>query len=349
MIFIKIPLAPPVAFVASLRENQPFKIAKNPYYNKTRQGVFFVLLVSFRSIYKILSTTMKTPALPAALSLAVALAASACSSNRAAPPPPPGPPVTVAGPVRPAAASADGSHAHNQRLYGDASSALVSAAQARQIVNEFRAAYEGALKKPRMLIYINRDLVAPPDKNVVVKTTEAAAAGRSAAATTTTTLTDATKSAAAPAWSLADRQTARDIERLTARPYRAAGAAFADQKVAASMLPDSSITSHAGLNRYLVTEDGRKDREALAKVTDIVIEVLMSSRNLAVQQVSGVQTVAVPDIQMTAIRLSDAAILGQASSLELIGPNPPAAAFDVQAVTESTALVLMQDITAAAK
>ncbi|WP_334319769.1 hypothetical protein, partial [Termitidicoccus mucosus] len=286
---------------------------------------------------------MKTPALPAALFLAVALAATACSSNRGAPPPS-GPPVTVAGPTRPAATSADGSYAHNQRLYGDASSALVSAAQAQQIVNEFRAAYEGALKKPRMLIYINRDLVAPPDKNVVVKTTETAA-GRSAAATTTTTTTDATKSAAASAWSLADRQTARDIERLTARPYRAAGAAFADQKVAASMLPDSSITSHAELNRYLVTEDGRKDREALAKVTDIVIEVLMSSRNLTVQQVSGAQTVAVPDIQMTAIRLSDAAILGQSSSLELIGPNPPAAAFDVQAVTESTALVLMQDIT----
>jgi hypothetical protein len=292
---------------------------------------------------------MKTPALPAALFLAVALAATACSSNRGAPPPPPGPPVTVAGPARPAAAgSADGGYAHNQQLYGDASAALVSAAQARQIVNEFRAAYEGALKKPRMLIYINRDLVAPPDKNVVVKTTETAAVRSAAAATTTTTTTDATKSAA-PAWSLADRQTARDIERLTARPYRAAGAIFADQKVAASMLPDSSITSHAGLNRYLVTEDGRKDREALAKVTDIVIEVLMSSRALTVQQISGAQTVAVPDIQMTAIRLSDAAILGQASSLELIGPNPPADAFDVQAVTESTALVLMQDITAAAK
>jgi hypothetical protein len=295
---------------------------------------------------------MKTPALPAALSLAVALAATACSSNRGAPPPPPpGPPVTVAGPARPAAAlagAADGSYAHTQRLYGDASAALVSSAQAQQIVNEFRVAYEGALKKPRMLIYINRDLVAPPDKNVVVKTT-GTVTGRSAVSTTTTSAAKAAKSAAEPAWSLADRQTARDIERLTARPYRAAGAAFADQKIAASMLPDSSVTSHAELNRYLVTEAGRKDREALAKVTDIVIEVLLSSRHLTVQQVSGAQTVAVPDIQMTAIRLSDAAILGQASSLELIGPTPPSSAFDVQTVTESTALVLMQDITATAK
>ncbi len=284
---------------------------------------------------------MKTPAFTAALILAAALSATACSSNRGAPPPP-GPPVTVAaGPSKPAALAADGGYAHNQRLYGDASAALVSPAQAGQIINAFRSAYEGALKKPRMLIYINRDLVAPPDKNVVVKTTETAAA--------TTTTTDATKSAAAPAWSLADRQTARDIERLTARPYRAAGVVFADQKTAASMLPDSGVTSHAELNRYLVTENGRKDREALAKVADIVIEVLMSSRSITVQHVSGAQTLALPDIQMTAIRLADAAILGQSSSLELAGPNPPAAALDVQAVTESTALVLMQDITAAAK
>ncbi|MDR0902397.1 MAG: hypothetical protein LBM92_06475 [Opitutaceae bacterium] len=279
---------------------------------------------------------MKTPALAAALLLAAALAVTACSSNRgvsSAPPPPPGPPVTVVGPARPAAASAEGGYAHNQRLYGDASAELVSAAQAQQIVNEFRFAYEGALKKPRMLIYINRDLVTPPDKN---------AAGKTASGL------DAAKSGA-PAYPLADRQTARDIERLAARPYRAAGAIFADQKIAASMLPDSSVTSRAELNRYLVTEDGRKDREALAKVTDIVIEVLVSSRDITIQQVSGAQTAAVPDIQMTAIRLSDAAILGQASSLELIGANPPPAAFDAQIVTESTALVLMQDITATAK
>ncbi|MDR2676340.1 MAG: hypothetical protein LBC18_16120 [Opitutaceae bacterium] len=306
---------------------------------------------------------MKTPAPPsapsaalaAALLLAVALAATACSSNRAGggaqqPQPPPGPPVAVAGPARPAAAGADGSYAHDQRLYGDAGAALVSAAQALQIINEFRAACEGALKKPRMLIYINRDLVTPPDKNIVVKTTETTSARPAGATTTTTTTTiDAARPSAAPAWSLADRQTARDIERLTARPYRAAGATFADQKIAASMLPDSSITSHAGLSRHLVTEDGRKDREALAKVADIVIEVLMSSRSLTMQNISGAQTAAVPDIQMTAIRLSDAAILGQASSLELIGANPPASAFDVQAVTEATALVLMQDITATAK
>ncbi len=47
---------------------------------------------------------------------------------------------------------------------------------------------------------------------------------------------------------LADRQTAREVERLFGRAFRAAGASLADQKVAADMLSDKPHGNLSGLN-----------------------------------------------------------------------------------------------------
>jgi hypothetical protein len=61
----------------------------------------------------------------------------------------------------------------------------------------------------------------------------------------------------------------------------------------------------------------------------------------------------VPDIQMTAIRLKDAAILGQAAASDVIGKGEAAAQtatrFDVRDITEATALALMEDMLTARK
>ena len=149
---------------------------------------------------------------------------------------------------------------------------------------------------------------------------------------------------------LADRQTVRDVERLFGRPLRAAGASLADQSVATQMIADREIKS------FVINTEGeaaRKDREALSKITDVVIEVLISSRSIAAPEVSGDATHAVPDIQATAIRLKDSKIIGQSSSRDVLGKDRYAGRiarnFDVQDIAEATALALMEDIATGAK
>jgi hypothetical protein len=140
---------------------------------------------------------------------------------------------------------------------------------------------------------------------------------------------------------LADQQTVRDIERLFGRAFRHAGAQLADQRVAASLLPDEP-------GAHLVGDLAAKERKALSEIADIAIEVLISSRNLTVPEVSGDVTYPVPDIQATAIRLKDAAIVGQAAASDIIGKGVQAGRvirqFDVNDITEATAIALMDDM-----
>jgi hypothetical protein len=152
-----------------------------------------------------------------------------------------------------------------------------------------------------------------------------------------------------PTRTLADRQTVRDVERLLGRPLRYAGAALADQKTATALIADRP------LDHFTAPSDdtARKDREALAKVADIVLEALVSTRPARVVGVAGDEVVNIPDIQVTAIRLSDSAVLGQASSVDVLGKDqyagPLAKKFDIREITEATALALLEDITVTAK
>src|SRR5690606_26587285 len=131
------------------------------------------------------------------------------------------------------------------------------------------------------------------------------------------------------------------IERLFGRVFRHGGAQLADYQVAASLLPEKPGTSLAGAQ-------AAKEREALATVADIAIEVLISSRNLVVPEVSGDATYTVPDIQATAIRLKDAAIVGQAAASDILGHGAHAGhvarQFDAKDITEATALALIEDM-----
>ena len=148
---------------------------------------------------------------------------------------------------------------------------------------------------------------------------------------------------------LADKQTTREVERLLGRPLRYAGAKLADQKTAAALIADRPLDHFTAPT----DEAARKDREALAKVADIAIEALVSSRPATIVGVAGDETVNVPDIQITAIRLSDSAILGQASSADVLGKDQYAGAlakkFDIREITEATALALIEDITVTTK
>jgi hypothetical protein len=292
-------------------------------------------------------------------------------------------PPVIQVPAEPAAPAPAG----EQRLYGGAGETVIPADQARAVLEKFKAAY-ARLGSPRLLFYVNRELVdldaglkltkrterteavrsesksdleaaapagAPQTQvNVSVGGTASAVtppAGKGTATGTSEKVTgeNTYEARAAAEATLADRQTVRDVERLFGRPFRLAGATLADQKVATSLLPDKPVDSFAAG----AGEQARKDREALAKVADVVVEVLVSSRQITVPEVSGDRTVLAPDIQATAIRLSDAAILGQASTRDVLGRDRDAARlvtrFDASDIAEAVALALMEDVTLAAK
>jgi hypothetical protein len=226
---------------------------------------------------------------------------------------------------------------------------LVTAEQAQTIIDRFKAAYPG-LGSPRFLIYVNRELIDEQSGMKLIRRQERIESARSSgtdAGTTVRSTSDNTyRSDGKPEQTLADRQTVRDVERLFGRPLRAAGASLADQRVATQLIADRPLDEFIGTTD---TPQARRDREALAKVADAVIEILISSKTITVPMVSGDRQVAVPDIQATAISLKDSKILGQASSTDVTARVPPAtqANFSVHEVAEATALALLEDMTPA--
>src|SRR5581483_404287 len=199
---------------------------------------------------------------------------------------PPEPPV----PVVPAPPSAPAAYPppDNQKLYGGVQTPLITPDTAKSIVDKFHAAF-AQTEGPRFIFYINRELIDADSGLKLTKRTEQTEADRSETANAPAPSsqnekivahnTYETKDAAAP--TLTDRQTVRDVERLFGRPFRAAGARLADQKVAASLLADKSFDTFAAVGG----DQARKDREALANVADIAVEVLVSSRNVTVTNI----------------------------------------------------------------
>ena len=203
------------------------------------------------------------------------------------------------------------------RVYAPSPDTLVAKVTADGVVEGFRRSYarDGA---PRIVVYVNRALLEPRAPATAPAAEPAASAPR-----------------------LADRQTVREVERLFGRAFRHAGAQLADQTVAESLLPAAPGT-------HLAEDKADRERRALADVADLAIEVLISSRALTVPEVGGDVTYSVPDIQATAIRLKDAAIVGQAAASDVLGRGARAGRivrdFSLQDITEATALALMEDM-----
>jgi hypothetical protein len=229
-------------------------------------------------------------------------------------------------------------------------STLVTPEQARNIISRFKAAYPG-LGSPRFLIYVNRELVnQQPGMKLVHRSENIESArkdnpaGSGADSTVKSTESNEYRADDKAQPTLADQQTVRDVERLFGRPLRDAGASLVDQKVAAALIADKPLDEFIGTTD---TPEARKDREAIGKIADAVIEVLISSKTVTVPTISGTQDIAIPDIQATAIGLKDSKILGQASSSDVTGHVPPSTLgnFSVNEITEATALALMEDMT----
>lgn len=235
----------------------------------------------------------------------------------------------------------------NQRLYGPTRSSLVEPEVARDVSARFRQVFaqDGA---PRLIVYVNRALVEEAGLQLSGRTerynetTTRGKDGEDRASTTSNVSGENTYTKTdAPQPTLADQQTVREIERLFGRVFRNAGAKLADQNVAATLLAEQP-----GVR--LASGQAARAREALQQNADIVIEVLISSRELTVRGVAGDRTFQVPDIQATAIQLSDAAILGQASSSDILGGGLQVSQivqqFGAPDITEATAFALMEDM-----
>lgn len=224
-----------------------------------------------------------------------------------------------------------------QKVYGPTADTLIARATADGVIEGFRKAYvtDGA---PRVVIYVNRALV---DTGSGLKLTGRTERFENTEAPQKTSGENTYQAKAPAAPTLADQQTVREIERLFGRAFRHAGAMLADQQVATSLLPEQA-------GARLTGDQAAKDRAALANVADIAIEVLISSRTLTVPGVAGDATYPVPDIQATAIRLKDSAIVGQAAASDILGKGVQAGRivrqFDVRDITEATAIALMEDM-----
>ena len=120
---------------------------------------------------------------------------------------------------------------------------------------------------------------------------------------------------------------------------------LADQGIASQLIGSKALENFAAQPEG---EQAIKDREALRQIADVVLEILVSSKEVPVAEVSGDQAYSAPDIQATAIRLSDAQILGQATAADLIGLGPSAGVaartFGMREIAEATSLSLMEDM-----
>ena len=235
----------------------------------------------------------------------------------------------------------------NQKLYGPRYTSLIDGEAARALSDRFRATYGQQPTAPRIVIYVNRALIDEAGMKLTgrkEKVHESITTTKDGAPTTTTKVSGENTYAAADEAAkptLADQQTVREIERLFGRVFRNAGAQLADQKTAAAMAAEQP-------GARLGASQSVREREALRQVADIAIEVLISSRDLTVRGISSDATYSVPDIQATAIRLSDAAILGQAAASDVLGGGSEAGSiarqFGVSDITEATAFGLMEDM-----
>jgi hypothetical protein len=127
-----------------------------------------------------------------------------------------------------------------------------------------------------------------------------------------------------------------DVQRLVARPLRIAGATLVDPATAGQFKDSLSAA-------WLI--QNKSGRDAVSRIADVVIEAHVSSRTVTVNDSSGPKTLTVPELQLTALRLTDTKIIGQVSASDLLsragGPGYVARNFNVRDVAESTALALM--------
>lgn len=140
-----------------------------------------------------------------------------------------------------------------------------------------------------------------------------------------------------PVVSRADRTIVRDVERRFGRPWRQAGTTLVEQKTAAALVTNKPLSEFIGTAD---TVEAKKNHEAINAIAEVVIEVLISSKPQT--------ATTIPEMQATAIRLSDSKILGQAAAADVVKRVSPRslAGVGVEEMAEAVALELMEDLAA---
>ncbi|HEV8541644.1 MAG TPA: hypothetical protein VGR78_04560 [Verrucomicrobiae bacterium] len=197
---------------------------------------------------------------------------------------------------------------NEQRQYVAARPILIAPDQVTNLIVQFKTAYT-KMGNPRIVFSVNLDDPASPGATNIVATGQA-------------------------------QQGLRDLERLFGRPLRMAGADLVDQPVnmpSATNQPANDAKS----------DQARKNHEALAKIADLEIEIIASTRPVAAAGLSGDITYWLPEIHATAIRLSNGRIVGQATAADIVNESNATTLlryFDSREIAEATALALMQDM-----
>jgi hypothetical protein len=138
-----------------------------------------------------------------------------------------------------------------------------------------------------------------------------------------------------------DPQALADVQLLFSKPLQFAGANLADPNAAAPLIAGKPVEAFTA-----DTPRARKEREALARIADVIIEVVITSKTITLTPGAEGQTVTIPEIQSKAIRLSDSKVLGQAYSTLMTNRIPPAklTGYDVRELAEPAALALMEQM-----
>jgi len=203
-------------------------------------------------------------------------------------------------------------------------SQIYNAQQAQQIVEDFRAAYV-KLGAPRININVN----LPQGTFEVPQIPTVGVGGTPQIDPATGLPMPVGVGGAAPAATprifdtdeLSTRQTKREVELLFGRPLRLAGATLIDP--------------------------------AQTNLPELTLEILLGEREIKVPGINGPKPHTVPDIIVTATRAADGQVLGQATVLDLFKHQAAAARmlqrYNIQQLTEATALALMKDIASTAK
>ena len=250
---------------------------------------------------------------------------------------------------------------------------LVSPSQVRSIVEHFKFVYPN-MGSPRFLISVNRELVddLAGMKFFPGKEKSGAARNSSSLVVDPNLKTDSTPSeddesvispfpgslqnqALASATesryplrdrdipTLADKITAKDVERIFARTLRSGGARLSEPSSPAQLVGDSILKS---VTAPAEDEAARKNRDALKKIADVVVEILIAPRKVPLPGQVEAKTYVVPDLQATAVRLSDSKVIGQVASSDILGRVYSYAnrILELPEITEVTALALMEDM-----
>lgn len=221
----------------------------------------------------------------------------------------------------------------------------VPPAAGRDAAGRFFETYQ-KLGQPRLLFVVNREAVveAPSASGARrghargERAREARAAGGMVASFAAN---QPAVAVAAPAPGVPLGEVARQFD----QPFREGGVRLADPTAVATLMAGKPLVHFTASG----SEAARRDRAALAQVADVIVEVVVAQREVVLPVGSAERVGWQPEVQATAIRLSDSAIIGQANSRDLVkrqrgGKNGAGAAESVEALTQATAWALMESI-----